>query len=85
MENHLGDKSKFKGVKKHHNPDFIKKGMIILFIITIASLWGGLYSVGLVDKMVTHKIFIKNDPPGGLPTQKKADVKLVVISDEEPV
>lgn len=51
MENHLGDKSKFKGVKKHHNPDFIKKGMIILFIITIASLWGGLYSVGLVYKI----------------------------------
>lgn len=44
-----------------------------------------IYLVGMVDKMVTHKIFIKNDPPGGLPTQKKADVKLVVISDEEPV
>lgn len=49
IENHLGDKTKFKGVKEYHNPDFIRKGMIILFVLTIASLWGAAYSVELVN------------------------------------
>lgn len=44
-----------------------------------------IYLVGIVDKNVTHKFFMKNDPPAGLPTQKKSDVKLVIMSDEEPV
>lgn len=45
-----------------------------------------IYCVGIVDKApVTHKIFIKNDPPAGLPTQKKKDVQIVLLADEEPV
>ena len=51
LENHLGENSKFKGVKKFHNPRFIKIFMIILFIITICSLWGGLWTVALIDKI----------------------------------
>lgn len=51
LENHLGDKSNFKGVKKYHNPNFIKTFMIILFIITICSLWGALWTMALVDKI----------------------------------
>lgn len=50
-ENHLGETTKFKGAKKYHNPSFIKTFMIILFIITICSLWGALWSVSLVDKI----------------------------------
>lgn len=44
-----------------------------------------IYCVGIVDINVTHKFFMKNDPPSGLPTQKKSDVKLVLMADEEPV
>lgn len=44
-----------------------------------------IYCVGIVDIGVTHKFFIKNDPPAGLPTQKKSDVKIVIVADEEPV
>ena len=43
-----------------------------------------IYLVGMKDINTTHKIFIKNDPPSGLPTQKKSDVKIVIIADEEP-
>lgn len=43
-----------------------------------------IYCVGIVDVDVAHKIFIKNTPPPGLPTQKKADVRIVVMADEEP-
>jgi len=44
-----------------------------------------IYLVGLVDlSPVTHKVFVKNDPPAGLPTQKKKDVKIVIVADEEP-
>lgn len=50
IENHIGNNSNFKGVKKYHHPKFIKNGMIILFIITILSLWGALYSIELVQK-----------------------------------
>lgn len=49
LENHIGDNSNFKGVKKYHNPNFIKIFMIVLFIITICSLWGALYSVALAN------------------------------------
>lgn len=41
--------SENKKDKKYKNPNFIKSGMIILFIVTIASLWCALYSVGLVN------------------------------------
>jgi hypothetical protein len=45
-----------------------------------------IYCVGVVDiTPVTHKIFIKNDPPAGLPTQKKKDIKIVIVADEEPL
>lgn len=40
--------------------------------------------VGIVDIGYTHKFFIKNDPPSGLPTQKKKDIVLCVVADEEP-
>lgn len=43
-----------------------------------------IYLVGMVDINKTHKVFIKNDPPSGLPTQKKSDVKIVIVADEEP-
>ena len=51
LENYLGDKSKIKGVKKYHNPNLIKTFMIILFIVTICSLWAALWSVSLADKI----------------------------------
>ena len=51
LENHLGDRSIFKSVKKYHHPNFIKTFMIILFIITICSLWGALWTMALVDKI----------------------------------
>lgn len=43
-----------------------------------------IYCVGIVDINVAHKFFIKNSPPSGLPTQKKADVRVVIMADEEP-
>lgn len=48
LENCLGDKTKFNGIKKHHNPKSIRKNMILLFILTIASLWGASGSVELL-------------------------------------
>lgn len=62
LENHLGDSSKLKGAKKYHNPDFIRKFMIILFIITIASLWGALWSMSLVNEINPQHgfSFVKN-------------------------
>jgi hypothetical protein len=45
-----------------------------------------IYCVGLVDVAPnTHKIFVRNDPPAGLPTQKKKDIKIVLVADEEPL
>jgi hypothetical protein len=45
-----------------------------------------IYCVGIVDiAPTTHKIFVKNDPPSGLPTQKKRDVQIVLLADEEPL
>lgn len=48
--------------KDDQHSDFIKKGMTILFIITIASLWGALYSVTLVNKVIPQHgfDFVKN-------------------------
>lgn len=44
-----------------------------------------IYCVGLVDRSRGHKIYIQNTPPPGLPTQKKSDIKITLLSDEEPV
>ena len=44
-----------------------------------------IYCTGIADIGVAHKFFIKNDPPAGLPTQKKADVKIVLMANEEPL
>lgn len=43
-----------------------------------------IYCVGIRDINKTHKFYIKVDPPSGLPTQKKRDIKIVIVSDEEP-
>lgn len=43
-----------------------------------------IYCVGIRDINKTHKFYVKVDPPSGLPTQKKRDVKIVIVSDEEP-
>lgn len=51
LENRLGDTSRFKGIKTYHHPNFIKIFMIALFIITICSLWGALWTLSLVDKI----------------------------------
>lgn len=51
LENCIGDNSNFNGVKKYHNPSFIKRGMTVLFVITILSLLGALYSITLVNKL----------------------------------
>lgn len=49
-------------VKRYQQPDFIKKGMVILFIITILSLWGALWSVEIVDQFIPQHgfNFVKN-------------------------
>ncbi len=54
FENCIQGKTKVKKEKneKKHNPDLIKTGMLVLFIASIASLWGALYSVELVDKLI---------------------------------
>lgn len=44
-----------------------------------------IYCTGISDIGVAHKFFVKNDPPAGLPTQKKADVKIVLMANEEPL
>lgn len=43
-----------------------------------------IHCVGLVDIGKAHKFYIKNAPPAGLPTQKKSDIKITLMSDEEP-
>lgn len=50
LETHLKDNSKFKGVKKYHNPNFIKKIMLILFVITISSLFLALYIIYFINQ-----------------------------------
>lgn len=44
-----------------------------------------IYCVGIVDIKKGHKFYIQNQPPQGLPTQKKSDIKIVLLSDEEPL
>lgn len=51
LENNLEDTSSYKGVKKPINSNLIGTFMIILFIVTICSLWGALWSVSLVDEI----------------------------------
>lgn len=57
LENRIGDNSHFKGVKQYNNLNSIKYGMLILFIITIASLWGSLYTVSLINEVVPQHGF----------------------------
>ncbi len=63
LENHLEDNSNFKKMKKYHNPNLIKTFMIILFIVTICSLWAALWSLSLADKINPQygSNFIKNN------------------------
>ncbi len=44
-----------------------------------------IYLVGMSSTYKAYNFFIKNDPPSGLPTQKKYDVKIRITSDEEPL
>lgn len=44
-----------------------------------------IYLVGITDTYKAYPFYIKNDPPSGLPTQKKYDVKIKISTDEEPL
>lgn len=44
-----------------------------------------IYLVGLTESYKAYPFFIKNDPPSGLPTQKKYDIKIKISTDEEPL
>ena len=59
LENHLGNSSKFSGVKqysngrmKQFNLEKVNYFMTFLFIVTIATIWGSLYSLSLLDLIV---------------------------------
>lgn len=53
---------------------------------TTHSLNAVIHCVGIVDiSPITHKFFIRNDPPAGLPTQKKRDIRISIVADEEPL
>lgn len=41
--------------------------------------------VGMSQIGKAYPFFIKNDPPSGLPTQKKYDIKIKISTDEEPL
>lgn len=43
------------------------------------------YLVGLTESYKAFPFYIKNDPPSGLPTQKKYDIKIKISTDEEPL
>ena len=51
LENRSADKPKFKNIKEYNNPDLIQMFMVILFVITIGSLWGALWTMRLVDEI----------------------------------
>jgi len=53
LENNLGDNSKFKGIDnfKNINTLSISYFMTFLFILTIGSLWGALWSYSLIDEL----------------------------------
>ena len=57
FKNQSINKYKFKNQKNFKNPKFIKTGMIILFILTIACLWLGMYLVGLVNMLAPKQGF----------------------------
>lgn len=44
-----------------------------------------IYLVGLTESYKAYPFYIKNDPPSGLPTQKKYDIKIKISTDEEPL
>ena len=46
------DVQEMETTEKHPNYIIIKYGMSALFILTIASIWGGLYSVTIVDRII---------------------------------
>lgn len=50
-ENHLGEEIKFKTLENYKHPNLIRNGMILLFILTITSLWGALYSVAIINSI----------------------------------
>ncbi len=62
LENHLGDSSHYEKTKKCHHSAWAKNGMLLLFILTLASLWGALYSFALLNQStVQHGFhFVKN-------------------------
>lgn len=51
IDNRLGNTRKLKPAKKIHNTKFLKVFMILLFILTIATLWMAIGSIGIVDKI----------------------------------
>lgn len=57
LENHLGDSYKFKGVKKYHNPNFIKNGMMVLCILTILSFFASMWSFSVVSTLTNNHGF----------------------------
>lgn len=61
VENRIEDNN-IKISKNYKNPNAIKNGMIILFIVTIASLWGAAFSVILVNRLIPQYgfSFVKN-------------------------
>lgn len=44
-----------------------------------------IYLVGMTSVQKAYPFYIRNDPPSGLPTQKKYDIKIKISTDEEPV
>lgn len=54
------DSSNFNGVKQYHHSNFIKIGMIILFIITITSLIGPLISLFFMGQLVNQHDQVRN-------------------------
>jgi len=57
VENVVENSSKFKGTKTYHNPKFIKYGMIILFVITILSLYAAILTFALVAFSTDSNVF----------------------------
>ncbi len=62
LENQLGDPIKFKETKKYDKPRLIQGGMLLLFILTIATIWISLYSTTLINKIIPQHgfDFVKN-------------------------
>lgn len=51
IDNRLGNTRKLKPAKNIHNTKFVKVFMILLFILTIATLWMAIGSIGIIDKI----------------------------------